>query len=235
MTTLRRHNPQLRAKLLRLAAAGDGAGLLSLLLSLTNSERRTAGYLLAEEVLPAVSPAHYWQLFAAVVPADTKAYLVTFLKAAVTLCGTEGFTVRGEEFAHFASAATPVDRVKVLETLLPALTDADEAAALLALFAADDEELRLGSLLRAGTPLAYYLMFRALRRHESERDLLRHYATLLIRRGDQLSFNMANVIRCYFGVDDIPGTFSMQLPPYMQSRLDAGPELFIKTINNGKI
>ncbi len=220
---------------MRHAEAGDGKALLSLLDSLTNSERRTAGYLLAEEVLPVVSPANFWQLFAAVVPADTKAYLVTFLKAAVTLCGAEGFTVRDDSLKSFAAIATHVDRVKVLETLLPALTRADEAAALLDLFAGDDVELRLGSLLRAGTPLAYYMMFCALRQHENNHELLRHYAALLIRRGDQLSFNMASVIRCYFGVEGIPGTFSMQLPPYMQSRLDGGPELFIKTIKNGRI
>ena len=235
MSTLRRHNPQLRAKLLHCAEEGDGAGMLALLAPLNNSERRTAGYLLAEDILPAVRPDAYWRLFAAVVPSDTKAYLVTFLKAAVRLCARPPFSVDTPELTAFAACATGVDRAKTLEHLLPALTRAEDMAAVLRLFSAGDEELLMGSLLRAGTPLAYFFLFRTLRRHETDHALLRRYATLLARRGGQLSFNMANVIRCYFGVEGIPGVFSLSLPPYVLSRLDGTPEQFIKTINNGKI
>ena len=88
MRTFQRHNPALLQKLNALAAADDADGLRDYLLSLSASTFRTAGSMLADEVLLAHS-AHFWHLFSVIVPAHAKAFLGTFLKVAVALYKSE--------------------------------------------------------------------------------------------------------------------------------------------------
>ena len=135
MGSLRRHNPALEERLERFLAAGDTAGLLASLDALGATDFRTAGYLLSETLLPRLSGEAYWTVFAAVVPHNPKAYLGTFLKAAATLYGDGRLDMAHRVMRRFAATeATPVDRRKTLEALLPLLRTPAEAVTLLDLF-----------------------------------------------------------------------------------------------------
>lgn len=217
---------------LRLALnADEGPALLALLSSLSNAERRTAGFLLGEELLPACSEDDFWTLFRHVVPTSPKAHLGTFLKAAARRyqAGTLHFSNEALR-AYAETSASEVDKRKILETFLPLLDKAAEAAALLRLFAPESAATLRALLLKAGTPVCYFFLFRQLQANDEPPAVLRQCCLLLMKKGDRLSFNLASILQQYFGLKGLPGTFSLRLHPYELHRLDGSFETFRKVL-----
>jgi len=230
MINIRRHNPVLQQRLTAYVAAGDAEGLRDYLAGLSHALFRTAGYLLGESMLAQLAPADFWRFFGTIVPTDTKAYLGTFLKPAAALCAAGGIGSGMAVLERFAAAATPIDCRKVLDALLPRLSDTDAMERLLRLFGGGDPHAEADVLLRVGTQRAYFLLLRRLRTMEAEPLRLRACCLQLMRKGDHLSFNMACVVQAYFGLKDLPGTFSLRVEPYELSRLDGSYEDFCKII-----
>ena len=83
MTVQAKHNPVVSRRLAQYAGACDWDGMLSYLQGLTHSQFRAAGLALEHEVLPCLSHDDFWTCFLHIVPEESKAYLMTFLKAAV--------------------------------------------------------------------------------------------------------------------------------------------------------
>lgn len=228
---LHRHNPALSQKLLPYIVADDPSGLYALLQSLTVAEFRTAGYLLAEDLLVRCPSSVFWHFFLEIVPRHSKAYLGTFLKAASHLFRSGGLALDEDVLGQFAKGATVIDIRKTLDAFLAMPVDAAQAELLVRLLADNRLDLAAPQLLKAGTPVAYYVLFCLLRTAEADHALLRHYAVMLIRKGDPLSFKMASVLRQYFDLKDLPGHFSLQLAPYELSRLEQGYSAFMATIS----
>lgn len=231
MTTLRRHNPVLRSRLSALLASDDATTLSQALGRLSNADARTAGYLLAEELFPAMSDGErFMQFFLATVPLNAKAYLGTFLKGAVRLTRQQVLTLSERQWEEYAALAGPIDCRKLLEVLLPVATDADAVEHLMELFARGSTADRATLLIAAATPPCYYRLMCLLRTCEEDRALLTHVAILLIRLDRPIAFAMASILYHYFGLDSLPATFSLRLEPYELSRLDTSPETFYKTL-----
>ncbi|MBR1732553.1 MAG: hypothetical protein IJ729_02275 [Alloprevotella sp.] len=227
---LKRHNPQLERRLQYFTAAGDAEGLLACLRSLSNTDFRTAGYLLAETLLPALAGADFWKFFLNLVPADPKAYLGTFLKAAVSLYRCGDLSLDAPQLETFAAKASTIDGRKILETLLPVVAAPHEVNRLLALYCEDRPQARIAFLLRTATAPCYYELFRNFRQLDHLPELLRRYCLQLMSRGDKLSFNLASITQAYFGLPGLPGTFSLRLEHYQLSRLDENFESFRKIL-----
>jgi len=230
MINVRRHNPILRQRLDAYMAAGDATGLCGYLAELPNAAFRTAGFLLGDGLLRQLEADRFWLFFETIVPTHTKAYLGTFLKAAAEKCRDGGLAGAYAALRRFAAVATPIDRRKTLEKLLPALQDTDEAETLLRLFGNGDPHEETEVLLRIATTRSYFLLMRRLRTMEEEPDRLRTCCLQLMRKGDHLSFNMACVVQAYFGLEDLPGTFSLRVEPYELSLLESSYEDFCKII-----
>lgn len=232
MTDVKRHNPVLRARMAACFGQDSPQELLALLSGLSNTDFRTSGYLLADDLLPSVPDSSvFWHFFCGVVPASPRAYLGTFLKGAVRLYGKGCLELSDARLDDFALRATPIDCRKVLEALLPVVRTDGEAVRLLRLFSEDKPEAHAAFLLKAGTPVCYYRLFHVLKMFDTEPEALRRYCILLMRRGDRLSFRLAGIVCRYFDIHDLPGTFSLRLPPYQQSRLDESFESFCKILN----
>ena len=86
------------------------------------------------------------------------------------------------------------------------------------------------SFFRVGTPACYFLLFRALKQMDADLSYLRRIAVELIRKGDKTSFNLAAILQRYFDLGTLPGTFSLQMPPYELSRLDQSYDNFLKIL-----
>jgi len=231
MTTLHRHNALLSQKLQAYIDQRNPQGLLNALNSLTATEFRTAGYLLSAELLPQLSDETFWTFFLAIVPADSKAYLGTFLKAAVSLYNSQKLSLKERPLKSFAKIATAIDGHKTLDALLPVLRKPEEVERLLRVFSSYDAGTGAPYLHRAGTSQAYYVLFKLLKTADSQPSLLRRNAIALMKKGDKLSFNLASILCQYFDLRDIPGSFSLRLHPYELGRLDQGFEVFEKTLN----
>ena len=129
--------------------------------------------------------------------------------------------------------ATTIDRRKMLEAFLPLVAEPAEAESLLEMLwqRADGEKVRVAQLFRAATPATYFLLFKALRHFDDDKLYLRRVALELMRRGDKQAFNLAGMLREYFALGELPGTFALQLPPYELSRLDSRYDAFLKILN----
>ena len=85
-------------------------------------------------------------------------------------------------------------------------------------------------LLKASTTASYFLLFKQLKEMDAEPAYLRRIAVELIRKGDKCSFNFAAILQRYFDLGNLPGTFSLQMPPYELSRLDQSFDHFLKIL-----
>lgn len=231
MTTLHRHNALLSQKLQAYIDQRNPQGMLDALSSLTATGFRTAGYLLSAELLPQLSDEAFWTFFLTIVPASPKAFLGTFLKAAVSLYKAKKQPLQERPLKSFAKTATAIDRHKTLDAFLPVLRTPEEVERLLRVFSSYDAGAAAPRLHRAGTPQAYYVLFKLLKTADSQPSLLRRNAIALMKKGDKHSFNLASILCQYFDLRDIHGSFSLRLHPYELGRLDQGFEVFEKTLN----
>ena len=218
MITVHRHNPLLRGKLMAFQQSGDAHAMARFLSELSVSDFRTAGYLLSEEVLPAASERTYWAFFVQIVPLHPKAYLGTFLKAAVSMYRKQLLSLSVEALQKFAMQCTPIDRKKLLETLLPVMRSSEEVATLINVFCPEETDASLIYLIKAHTPQTV------------DAQKVRSCVISLMKHNDALSFNMASLVKRYFDLPNVPGTFSLQVNDYELSRLDQGYESFAKML-----
>ncbi|MBO6190441.1 MAG: hypothetical protein J6N92_06515 [Alloprevotella sp.] len=231
---MKRHNPQLERRLSTALQASPEA-LKDVLASLSNADFRTAGYLLGERLLPQLDGEAYWAIFACIVPSSPKAYLGTFLKAAVAIQKKGQLLLSDARFAAFASQASAIDRRKTLETLLPHTLSVADCGQLVQLFAREDNALDIAAqLVATGTPAAYYELLQLLRRYDVADADVRTVCLALLRRADGRSFRMARLLQAYFGIEELPATFSFPIADYELSRLDGNYEQFRKLLENVK-
>lgn len=232
MAVLKRHNPAVEGRLKSLISAGDIVALRTYVMGLNNTEFRTAGYLLSDVILPTLDGATYWKVFSILVPTNSKAFLGTFLKAAVYQFKAGTLTLSRETLSNFAAVATNIDKRKTLEALLPVMWQAEEVHLLLDLFCGGNLKSCLAFLVNQDTVACYFELFRQMKQLEGQTEDLQHYTMLMMRKGTKRAFNMAAIVKAYFGLDTLPGTFSLHLEAYQLSRLDSSYEAFCHLLNN---
>lgn len=228
---LRRHNPILRQRLMQSLQTGDVQVLQEMLASLKSMDQKTAGYILSEELLPSLEEARFWEYFLAIVPINPKAYLGTFLKGAVALYQQGQLSLTSEALQTYSQTSiSAIDCRKVLEAFLPIARRHEEITYLLKLFTSDVQQ-RLSLLLHITSLPAAYALFQEMKTQEEDMDLLRNTCLALMKRGDSRAFRLASICASYFGIEDIPGTFSLTLQPYELSRLDQSYDTFKTCFN----
>ena len=78
--------------------------------------------------------------------------------------------------------------------------------------------------------VAAFVLLRALCYEEHDRDFLITTCRQVMKRGDNLSFNLASLLRTYFDLPEVKGTFSLALQPYELSRLDTDFDVFSRVM-----
>lgn len=228
MTIVHRHNPLLKNKLLQLSEAADADKLQGCLSALSATDFRTAGFLLANEVLPSLQNEQFWPLFFYIVPTNSKAFLGTFLKGASALYRSGRLQLPGASLKLFAEKCTAIDTRKCLETLLPLLKTTQEVAVLCSAFFGNNMQQSIPFLMKAHTIPSFYQLFLLLKMSEPEE--VEQSAQALLRMGDELSLKMASVLKHYFALDNISALYALRIEVYELSRLDNGYEFFHKML-----
>lgn len=219
----------LKAQIALYVRQGKSEALRDYLASLRNADFRLAGQILAEkqlwEHLPETNAdTMFWHFSAVLVAANNRAYLGTMLKAAIANQNTTPTL----EFS--TTCTTDIDKKKVLEALLPIQKTPAEVNVMLQMFSFDSPAATENLLFKIGTPVCYFVLFNLLKQYEDRHDYLRRICIELIRKGDKYSFNLACIIKEYFGLAELPSTFSLSLQPYELSRLDANYDTFLSII-----
>ena len=145
----------------------NAEGLLAYLQRLSNAARRSADALLGERLLIDVEEEAFWLFFSEMVRRSPKAYLGTFLKAAAARLPKGHLNVANPLFLKFAAEeATPIDRTKCLDALLPLLQAPEEAERVLDAFFCKEQKTAPGralALLKVPTDACNYLLFKTMK------------------------------------------------------------------------
>lgn len=222
------YDPAIYARLQQFAAQRDWHGLTDYLGTLSHAQYRTAGYLLGERIVPQLEENEMWTLVQLLIAHDTKAFLVTMMKAVAERLRDKELHLRSAGSRTFLTQAkeNAIDRQKVAIQLLPVLESPDDIQWLMRHLDIEEGKERLGLLLRVPTKAASYALFRTLRYIEHDRPLLVRTANYLIQRSDGLGFNLASLLCTYYGLDEVKGTFSLHVQPYQLARIESSYDAF---------
>ncbi len=199
--------------------------LLKLLDSFSNSQFRTAVYMLGERYALELPADGFWRLFSVLLQRDSKAFLIVMLKALVQRIEKGEASIEDEGFKNLCQIMNEVDRQKTLQFLLPYLKDEEQVRYLFRCFSMEANEW-IPYLIKVNTLPCAFVLFSSLRYIEHERDYLVRIAYYLMKRGDGLSFNLASLMKAYFGLEELKGTFSLQLKPFELARLETSYKAF---------
>lgn len=202
--------------------------LIDYLQGLSNSQFREAGNMLGGKLSEEMDDATFCQLFDVLVAYHSRAFLGTMLKAIAARIQ------RNPEFLHNGNlqcslgklSGNEIDVQKTLVALIPCADNPNDIQELFQLLGVDNPLDRLPALLKTVSMPAAYVLLCTLQQVEDNRPLLLRTAYYLIRRGDALSFNLASLLRHYFGLEEVKGTFSLSLQPYQLARLAASYSAF---------
>ena len=216
-------------QLQRLVAAGDPSLVTAYLGTLSNARFRTAGYVLCERTMQQCPARMFWALAQALVAYNTRAFLVTVMKAFLTRRSQSAdVSIDDEGFCSLCVTIQDNDEDcrKVLQCILPELDDPAEVRQLFSLLAITDQAQWIPFLLKCRTLPSYFLLFNSLHFIEHDTDKLERIAYYLIRSGDAFSFNLASLIKAYFGLTHVKGTFSLNLKAYELARIATNYNVF---------
>ncbi len=236
MPKLLHHNPRLEAQMAQHFQGARWAELADWLGALSHTDFRTAGALLAERFLPLCREDDFWTAFVTIVPRNPKAYLGTFLKAAVVLVRDKGHSVTHPTLTSYArsvsAAERHVDVRKSLEALLPVVSAPKDISHLFESFGVADKKEQLSYLHKSRTPAAYFLVFGLLKEQEHDKNFIGRYAKALVKQGDRMAYNFASLLQQYFSLADIGATFSLHIAPYQLNYADQSYDTFKKLLES---
>ena len=232
MSNDKHYHPAVAQRLHAFVSLHDWTGLIPYLESLSNSQFRTAGYMLGEHYAPLMAENDLWEMTIALVERNAKAFLGTMLKAISQGLTEDRLHLHSNGAKAFLSlvAQQPVDRQKALQALLPVVSKPEDVNWLFRRMAVDDGEPRLPYLMRINTLPAGYALFRSTKYVDHNRPLLLRLTYFLMKRGDALGFNLASLLRTTYGLDEVSGVFSLRIEPYQLARIENSYKAFCEAM-----
>lgn len=238
------YHPLLYQRLRQLFDAGEWDAVTGYLEGLTHSQFRTAGYIIGERLLTDVPSETFWTVMQHLILWNAKAFTVTLAKAAALRLQGETLSLEDKEFRILSQALRGdshlIDRQKILMQWLPVIQQPAKMEMLFDAMDVTDSRKRIEFLLHTDTLPAAFVLLRTLRFEEHDQEYLTSVCRQLIRRAstlsqaqgkaDSLSFNLASLLRTYFDLPDLRGTFSLALESYELSRLDTDYDTFCRVI-----
>lgn len=228
------YNPIIASRLRTLFAASDWDALTAYLNGLSNAHFRTAGYMIGERFLKDTEPEVFWAVMQRLVLWQPKAFLVTLAKAALPRLKDGSLSLDDEGFSRLADALAQeehvIDREKLLLQWLPAAKRPSSMERLFDMLGVAATRRKIDFLLCTESMAAGFVLLRTLRFEEHDRELLVSVCKQLMRRGTSASFNLASLIREFFGLEEVRGVFSLRLQPYEFARVDTDYDVFLRLV-----
>lgn len=221
-----------KEKALMFISTRDWVGLERMLGSLSNMEFRRMERVMREEVLTELENGLFWETLLHIIIYKRAAFITgTVAVEHLVEDGTLDFGVEGVKglYEHLKKT-DEASIVKLCNMLLPLLRTEEQVTDMWNAFHVENEMTRLAMLLKVDSELAYYLLFRTLKLVE-DKVVARKCCMALIKRGDDHAFNAVCLIKAYFGLDDLPGRFSLTIEQYELSHIDRDFEAFSHVIN----
>ena len=221
-----------KEKALMFVGIRDWEGLGRMLRSLSNMEFRRMERVMREEVLTELDNEAFWETLLHII-IYKRAGFISGATAVGHLAtdGTLNFEAEGVKLLYEHLKETDEGSiVKLCNMMLPALQTEVQVMGLWSAFHVENEVTRLTMLLKVDSPLSYYLIFKTLKLIE-DKVVARKCCMSLIKRQDDRAFNAVCIIKAYFGLDDLPGRFSMKIEPYELSHIDRNYDTFCHVLD----
>lgn len=210
----------------------DWESVTRMLGSLSNMEFRRMERVMREEVLTMLENGAFW---------ETLLHLIIYKRAAflsgVTAVehlandGTLDFGVEAVQQLHEHLKATHGESlVKLCNMMVPLLKTEEQVMGMFEALHIEEEVTRLSILLKDDSPLSYFLIFKTLKLAE-DKTVARKCSMVLMKRRDDRAFNAVCLIKAYFGLDDLPGRFSLTIEQYELSHIDRNFETFVHVLD----
>ena len=221
----------LKEKVMPYIGSSDWEGLERMLRSLSNMEFRQMQRVMREEVLPLLDNTLFWETLLHIIIFKRAAFLSGAVAVGhLTENGTLNFDVESVRELHKHLLKTNAESiVKIGNIMLPELQTEEQVRQLWAAFHIEGEVTRLSMLLKVDSPLSYYLIFKTLKLAEDK--MVAHKCCLFImKRKDDRAYNVVSLIKAYFGLDDLPGRFSLNIEQYELSHIDRDYDTFLHVL-----
>ncbi len=204
---------------------------LAMLGRLNNSQFRKMEKSVREQVLPQLDNDLFWETLSHLITYRRQAFISGIVAAEhlITNATLDFRNPHVEALARHLAETKPESLHKLCNMLLPLLRSEQQVNAMFRAFHVESAEARLAILLRANSPLSYYIIFKTLKECD-EKMVARRCCQALMRRHDDMAYNAVCIIKAYFGVDDLPGRFSLKIEQYELSHLDRNYETFIRVL-----
>lgn len=218
--------------ILALIHAKDWNGLYQHFRSASNADFRKMEVVVRERVMPQLSNQDFWEAYQHLLEYRRQAFLPCVLGAAgLAKDGTLDFRCKeAQSVAQWLHDNSPESLAKIVRMALPMLVSAEQIEALFQFAGFHDERECVAVLLKESTPYAYYVLFNVLRRAADNQSLLHAACLAIMKKNDDMSFNMASLLRSYFDLIDIKSTFSLQIEPYELSYIEQSYDNFLHVL-----
>jgi hypothetical protein len=228
---VRTYHKDQKEKVMSLISTHDWDGLAHTLQGLSNMELRRMERVMREEVLTQLPNDLFWETLLHIIKYKRAAFITSVVAAEHLIKDhTINFnTVNTQKLYEHLETNHPVSLVKLCNMVMPMLQTEQQAIDLFTTFHIVDEVTRLGILLKTDTPLSYYLIFKTLKLIE-DKAIARKCCMALIKRQDDRAFNAVCLTKAYFGLDDLPGRFSLKIEQYELSHIDRNYETFVHVL-----
>lgn len=199
---------------------------------LSNMEFRRMERVMREEVLAELHNDAFWEALLHIIIYKRAAFLSGVV--AVEHLAEDG-TLRFDSahverlYAHL-KGANPQSIVKICNMITPHLRTVQQMEGMFGAFHIDNEITRLSVLLKVDSPQSYYMIFKTLKFLE-DKVVAKRCCMAIIKRHNDMAFNMVSLVKVYFGLDDLPAHFSLNVEQYELSHIDRDFGTFLNILN----
>lgn len=196
--------------------------------AMSNMEFRRAEAHVRTQVLPMLKNDELWTALLHLIRYKRQAFLSGVLAVeGRAKDGTLRFDCKGaHELAQWLKEEHPESVNKLVNMILPLMQDEEQIGELLDTFETGNELSRIAALLKVDTPLSHYVLFCTLKRMHDGKTLAAKCAQYFMKMNNDRAYNMAAIMKAYFGLDELKGRFALHIEPYELSMLDSGSEAF---------
>lgn len=215
----------LKEKIESVVERKDWERLPTVLAKLTNSEFRRIQPIVREELLPLLTNEEFWEAYCHFLTYRPQAFL-SCIHCIGPLAENGTLDFNNEHVVAISNLLDGEQRQKLTSMALPYLTTEKFVSQLFDAMKIEDADTRIAILIRENTPLTYYLLFNTLKSIPDHHDKCLRCCRFIMRRKDDLSYNMASILRTYFELNEIQGQLSLKVEHYELSYLESSFEKF---------
>ncbi len=202
----------------------DYNGLNTMLQHFSKSELRRAERVVREDILVEMDNTNFWKTFRFFVMFRPQGYLPC-ISSIKHLAENGSLDFNNEDVVAISENLSHQNIAKLVGMAIPCLKSEKQITNLFNAFQFHDDSACASILIRQNSPLCYYMLFTTLKRH-SDRILCLKCFDYLLKQNTDTAYNMASILRAYFGLHEREGHLSLKIEAYEISYLDQSAENF---------